>query len=91
MCYAIPFFGYGMGVGDLSGKNTDLWAAGLVSIMVNILVHHVQIFLLIRNYTVWILVGSIFSLSMIPFTWVIIDFVAGVPLWRRHFYDIYGN
>lgn len=91
ICYMVPFKAYGLGVANIDGKTEDLWTIMLASVISVVLVHHVQLYLAIRHLTLWLLGWCVFSVSMIPFCLVLVDYVFGVPLYRRQFSDIFGG
>jgi hypothetical protein len=88
ICYYIPFHGYGLGVANIDGKTEDIWTVGLISIMSNILLHHIQMMILMRSFSKPLIYAFTFSLACIPIVWVVIDFLSGTVLRNRHFMDI---
>jgi len=50
-CGTIPFAIYGKGVGDGSGKTVDLFSVAFATYQAIVMVHHMQMFVTIRNYT----------------------------------------
>ncbi len=63
MCYLVPFFSYGYGVANKSGKTEDLYAASFAAIIANIMMTHVQIFISIRSYTLWLAAWCLISVA----------------------------
>lgn len=88
--YFVPFAAYGLGMANIDGKTEDLYTCGLVSIIGNILIHHIQMMITVRHWTWPLVAGVSFSLAWIPLTMIIIDYGVGFPLYRRHFTDVYG-
>lgn len=89
ICYYVPFYSYGLSVANIDGKTEDLWAPGLVSIVSNILVHHVQMMIAVRNWTWGLSIACFFSLLTVPVSFVLVEYFFGIHLWQRHFRDIY--
>jgi len=91
--FATAFYAYsdGMGIGGKSGRTNDMWAMAFVSFTANIALHHAQIMLTIRNYTVVLMGWCVFSMLMfIPFTVSFVDFWVGIPLLHRQYSEILG-
>ena len=68
-CALIPVYTYGDGVANYSGKTEDLFTIGFAAYQANVLTHHMQMFVTIRNYTAFFGVTCAISLS---FMWPII-------------------
>ena len=51
VCCIIPVYIYGLGVAHSSGKTDGLFAAAFAVYQANVLTHHMQMFVTIRNYT----------------------------------------
>lgn len=64
-CFFIPFFIYGYGVANSSGKTEDLFTVYFATYQANVLTHHMQMFMTIRNYTSFFVVTSLISLSVL--------------------------
>jgi hypothetical protein len=88
VCCYVPLFAYGMGVANASGKTEDLWAVGFVSILINVQIHHFQIFVTIRHYTPWLVGWCLFSLLEMPLVVFFDDYVAGTHLLYRQYSEI---
>lgn len=63
MCYIVPFFSYGYGVANKFGKTEDLYAASFAAIISNVMITHVQLFINIRSYTLWLTVWCFISVA----------------------------
>ena len=65
ICFYIPFYVYGYGVANHSGRTEDLFSIYFASYQANILTHHLQMFVTIRNYTKVFAISSVVSMSML--------------------------
>ena len=75
VCFYIPFYVYGYGVANSKGMTEDLFSIYFASYQANILTHHLQMFVTIRNYTRVFAITSIVSLSMLwPITIVLCNY-----------------
>lgn len=75
VCFYIPFGVYGYGVADSSGRTEDLFSTYFASYQANILTHHLQMFVLIKNYTRFFAITCTASLSMLwPITIVLCNY-----------------
>ena len=68
ICWYIPFFIYGYGVANWSGRTEDLFTIAFATYQANVLTHHMQLFITIRNYTLFYFFTG---LSAILFMWPI--------------------
>ena len=74
-CFYIPFYVYGYGVANSSGRTEDLFSIYFASYQANILTHHLQMIVTIRNYTRVFAITCIVSLSMLwPITIVLCNY-----------------
>ena len=64
-CFYIPFYVYGYGIANSSGRTEDLFSIYFASYQANILTHHMQMFVTIRNYTKVFAITSVVSMSML--------------------------
>ena len=64
-CALIPVYTYGYGVANGSGKTEDLFTIGFAAYQANVLTHHMQMFVTIRNYTAFFGVTCAISLSFL--------------------------
>ena len=65
----MPFYAYGYGVANSSGRTEDLYTVAFATYQANVLTHHLQIFVTIRNWTSFFAITSLISLS---FLWPIV-------------------
>ena len=81
--YYIPFWSWGLGVADSSGRTEDLFAASLAVYSCNIVMHHFQMYVTIRNYTKWFAFTC--TLSIIQFYPIFLMAAnhVGDRLWHR--------
>ena len=68
-CALIPIYIYGYGIANYSGKTEDLFTVGFAAYQANVMTHHMQMFVTIRNYTAFFGVTCVISLS---FLWPIL-------------------
>ena len=81
--YYIPFQSYGLGVANYSGKTEDLFAASLAVYAVNIVMHHFQMYITIRNWSSWFAITCPLSLMVFyPFFLIAADSV-GESMYAR--------
>ena len=74
-CFFIPFKIYGYGVSNSFAKTEDLFTIYFASYQANVLTHHLQIFLTIRNYTRFVAIASCLSFLMLwPLTIVMANY-----------------
>lgn len=90
ICYYIPFYSYGYGVANKFGKTEDLYAASFAAIIANILMTHVQIFISIRSYTLWLTIWCLISIAETIITIGVVDSFAGEYLLHRQYREIMG-
>ena len=64
-CFYIPFWIYGYGVADSSGKTEDLFSIYFAAYQACVFTHHMQMFITIRNFTKVMVITSCISLSML--------------------------
>ena len=91
ICYIVPFQAYDLGIANIEGKTEDLWTIMLAAIISVVLIHHFQLFIGIRHVTWWLVAWCVLSFSMIPVCIVLVDFIFGIPLYRRQFTDIFAS
>ena len=65
MCFYIPFFIYGYGVAGPNGKTEDLFSVYFAAYQANVMTHHVQMFVTIRNYTSFFGLTAVISISIL--------------------------
>ena len=83
MCFYVPFYSYGYGIANRSGKTEDLYAASFAAVMANIMMTHVQLFVLIRSYTVWLVFWCFVSIAENFITIWVVDALMGEFLLHR--------
>jgi len=87
-CYYAPFITYGTGMANKLGKTEDFWTAGLASILICVGMHHIQLFMQIRNYTWWLGLWCFISFMWLPIAIFFVNFWVGGALLHRIFTDI---
>ena len=80
VCYFVPYWAYGLGIANKSGKTEDLWTISLAMIITNVLMHHGQLIIQIRNYTWLIVAAAVFSLSWLPISILMVEYWFGTVL-----------
>jgi hypothetical protein len=73
----VPFITYGKGMANYKGKTEDLWTAGLASIMICVGMHHIQLFMQIRNYTWWLAMWCLISFMWMPIAILVVNWFFG--------------
>ena len=90
ICFVIAFKIYGYGVANGSGKTEDLFGVYFAAYQANVFIHHMQMFVTIRNYTKFFLITSIISLSMLwPFCSLLCNYSIFLP--SENLYDRIGE
>ena len=62
ICFIIPFYSYGYGVANSSGRTEDLFTAAIAVYQANVLTHHMQMYVTIRNFSTWFAFTSVTAL-----------------------------
>ena len=62
--YYLAFGAYGFGVANESGRTEDMFTIALAVYQSNILIHHLQLFTTVRNWTPFLAVNAVLSLSI---------------------------
>ena len=86
VCYYIPFSVYGYGVVNSSGMTDDLFSIYFAAYQANIVIHHMQLYVTIRNYTKVFAVSCVVSISALyPITMIMCNYelFPSENLWRH--------